>query len=408
MLDTIRDYAREKLEHSGDAPATAVRHCDHYFALAKTIRDRLEGADQPHWIRCGETELDNMRAATALALAGGTDPIIAVKLAVTMTPFWMLRGYLSEGRGIVRAALALPAVQASDLVQAHAAYAGAVLATGQGAHGEARTMLETCLVRYRRLGNEVEVAATLSMLAIARLQAGDAAGAQASECEALALFRALGQKSGEAIGLLHLGQIAVYVGDAGLAESSLNDCLRIAQALGDREVEGEAELRLGENAFEAGRPDDARRHLERSLAICREAGDRRGEAHALCWLGKLDLEAGIIDVARRRLGEALQTFRDFEMHEELVDCLEDHAELARCMGNAELAARLAGAAWQYRGRLDLVRPPKGELRWQARLAALRSARPEPMFTAAWEAGSRTHASTAVRDAQAYFSTAVAD
>ena len=74
-------------------------------------------------------------------------------------------------------------------------------------------MLETCLVLHRRLGNQVEIAATLSTLALARLQAGDAAGAEASEREALELFRALGQKHGEAIGLLHLGQIAVYVGD---------------------------------------------------------------------------------------------------------------------------------------------------------------------------------------------------
>jgi non-specific serine/threonine protein kinase len=405
MLDTIRDYAREKLEESGDAPAVAARHCDHYFALAKTIRDGLEGADQPVWIRRGETELDNLRAAIALALAGGTDPIIAVKLAVTMTPFWTLRGYLSEGRAVVRAAMALPALQDSDVAQAHAAYVGAVLAHGQGDHGQARQMLEHCLVLHRRLGNEVEIAATLSTLALARLQAGDAAGAEASEREALALFRALGERNGEAIGLLHLGQIAVYVGNAELAESSLKDGLRIARDIEDREVEGEAELRLGENAFESGRLAEARAHLQRSLEICREAGDRRGEAHALCWLGKMDLEAGDLEAARRRLGQALQTFRDFEMREELVECLEDHAELARRMGNAELATHLAGAAGQYRGRLELARSQRGELRWQARLAALRSTLPEPRFSAVWEAGSGTEASNAVRDAQSFFTAA---
>ena len=408
MLETIRDYAVEKLHQSGDHPTTAARHCDHYFALAKKIRDGLEGADQPGWIRRGEVELDNMRAAISLALAGGADPILAVKLAVTMTPFWMLRGYLSEGRGVVRAAMALPAVQASDLVQAHAAYAGAVLATGQGDHGEAQSMLESCLVRYRRLGNEVEVAATLSMLAIARLQAGDAAGAEAREREALALFRELGDRCGEAIGLLHLGQIAVYVGDGVLAESSLKGCLRIAQALEDSEVEGEAELRLGENAFESGRPDDARRHLERSLTICREAADRRGEAHALGWLGKTDLAAGNVEAARSRLGEALQTFRKAEMREELLDSLEDHAELARRIGNLELAVHISAVAENYRGRLDLARSPKGESRWQARLAALRSALPDVLFADIWEEGSHADFSAAVLDALSIHSGAVAN
>ena len=261
-------------------------------------------------------------------------------------------------------------------------------------------MLETCLMLYRRLGNEIEVAATLSTLAQARLQAGDAVGAEASEREALTLFRALGHKSGEAIGLLHLGQIAVYVGNGELAESSLNECLQIAKAIENREVEGEAELRLGENAFEAGRPVEALRHVERSLAICCGAGDRRGEAHAEYWLGKTHLDAGNVDEARRRLSEALLAFRDFEMREELVDCLEDHAELARLEGHAELAVRLAGAARQYRGRLDIARSPKAERRWLARLAALRSALPEPMFDSAWELGGRIELDVALRDAQA--------
>ena len=399
MLETIRDYAAEKLQQAPDAGTTAARHCDHYFALAKRIRDGLEGAGQAGWIRCGETELDNLRAATALALAGGTDPILAVKMAVTMTPFWMLRGYLSEGRGIVRAALALPAVQASDLAQAHAAYAGAVLATAQGDHAEARQMLEKCLVLYRRLGNQIEVAATLSMLTLARLQAGDAAGAEASEREALALFRALGEKEGEVVGLLHLGQIAVYVGNAELAQSSLEECLRIARAIEDREAEGEAELRLGENAFEDGRADDARRHVERSLTVCRDAGDRRGEAHAQYWLGKMDLQAGDLDGARRRLGEALLAFREVEMREELADCLEDHAELAHCQGHAQAAVRLAAAASAFRARLAIARSPRAERRWQARMAALHAALAAPQFGAVWDAGSRLELGTALHEAQ---------
>lgn len=260
-------------------------------------------------------------------------------------------------------------------------------------------MLEACLVLHRRLGNEVEVAATLSTLALAHLQAGDAAGAEASEREALALFRSLGQKHGEAIGLLHLGQIAVHVGKADMAQSSLTDCLRLAQELGDREVEGEAELRLGENDYESGRTDDARRHLQRSLAVCNEAGDRRGEAHAKCWLGKLELATGDLDAARRSLGEALQAFLRFEMREELVESLEDHAELAVRTGDATLGVRLAAAAEEYRGRLALSRSPKRQWRWRARLDALRTALPDPQFTAAWEAGDRTELNLAVRDAQ---------
>jgi len=386
MLETIRDYAREKLQAAGDAASTAVCHCNHYFVIAKAVRDGLQGPEQAEWIQRAETELDNMRVAIALALAGGIDPVIVVKFSIALMAFWILRGYTSEGRNIVRAALALPAIQGSDVAHAHALYVEAALAGIESDHAEARDMLETCLALRRRLGNPVEIAATLSTLSLARLQAGDAERAGESEREALEIFRSLGEKLGEAIGLLHLGQVAVYTGDDGLAQASLLECLRIAQAIKNREVEGEAQLILGEGAFEFGRHDEARIHLHRSLAVCREAGDRRGEAHALWWLGRADLEAGDLAAARSRLGDALRTFRDFHMHEELADCLEDHAVLASRDGQPETAIRIASATQDYRRRLDLVLSPHSQRRWNSRFEALRAGLPEPAFARAWDEG----------------------
>ena len=63
MLETIRDYAREKLQQDGDeAAVAAVRHCDHFFQMAKDANPGLDGAEQGTWIRRVETELDNIRA----------------------------------------------------------------------------------------------------------------------------------------------------------------------------------------------------------------------------------------------------------------------------------------------------------------------------------------------------------
>ena len=124
MLQTIRDYALEKLEQSGDLAQASALHAERHFALAKQARDGLKGPAPSGWVDRVETELDNLRAAGALALAGGVDPFIAVKLAVALQRFWILRGYASEGRGLVQAALALPAVQASPHAQAHALYVG--------------------------------------------------------------------------------------------------------------------------------------------------------------------------------------------------------------------------------------------------------------------------------------------
>ncbi len=213
MLDTIRDYARDKLDASGEQADVTTRHCQHYFALAKRIRDGCKGADLAKWIQRAESDLDNLRGATALALAAGVDPLIAVKIAVALQGFWILRGYASEGRSVIRAALKLDAVRASDMAQAYALYVGAALAHSQSDHAEARAMLQICLTLRRKLGNLVEIAATLSTLALAQLQGGDSQAAREGELEALELFRAAGERIGEAIVLLQLGQIAQFAGE---------------------------------------------------------------------------------------------------------------------------------------------------------------------------------------------------
>jgi hypothetical protein len=173
--------------------------------LAKEARNGLRGPEQADWLWRLEVELDNIRSAIALSVAERVDPFIAVKFAVALQGFWILRGYSSEGRKLVKAALALPAIQASPVAQSWALYVGAALAESQSDHAEARKMLESCLELRRGLGNEVDIAATLSTLSVARLQAGDAVAAAAGESEALQIFRRLDDRMGEAIGLLHFG-----------------------------------------------------------------------------------------------------------------------------------------------------------------------------------------------------------
>ena len=398
MLETIRDYAREKLEQSGETAAAAERHCEHYFVMAKAANRGLRGPEQADWIWRVETELDNVRAAMALALAGGVEPFIAVKFAVAMQGFWTLRGYSTEGRGLVRATLALPAIQASDVARAWALYVGAALAESQSDHPEALRMLETCLELRRGLGNSVDIAATLSTLSPARLQAGDAVGAAAGEHEALQIFRQLGDRFGESIGLLHLGQIEVYLGNDAQARTHLEQGLAVARELKNQEVEGECELVLGETAFELGDGAQACLRFKRSLTVCREAGDKRGEANALWWLGKADLQGNDIASARGRLGEALRAFRAFEMWEELLGCLEDHAALACVEGKLDVTAHLAAAATLSRDRLCLARPPRGEKRWQLQLAALREALTRTAFDQAWNVGRDWPIDHAIRNA----------
>ncbi|MBC8057646.1 MAG: hypothetical protein H7Y61_13810 [Rhizobiales bacterium] len=400
MLETIREYAHEKLEQNGDdLAATSARHCQHYFAMAKAANRGLSGPEQADWIWRIETELDNIRTATALPLSGGIDPFIAVKFAVAMQGFWILRGYSTEGRNLVRAALALPVIMESPVARAWALYVGAALAESQSDYAEARQMLETCLELRRELASEVDIAATLSTLTPARLYAGDAVGAAAGEHEALEIFRRLGDRVGEAIGLLHLGQISVYVGDNAGARMQLDSCLAIARSIRHQELEGECELVLGESLLQTDNLAQAAMRFKRSLTVCREAGDKRGEANAQWWLGKVDVKQRELPSARHRLDEAVAAFRAFGMREEMIGCLEDHAVLACAEGRTRIAACLAAVAATWRNRLDLRRSAPSESRWEAELQSLRQAISPAEFDAAWHEGSEWQIDRAIHSAR---------
>ena len=396
LLETLRDYAREKLEQSDDFALTIARHCLHYFAFAKAVQAGMVGPEQPLWIERMEMDLDNVRSGIATALAGGVEPFVAVKYAVAMMTFWSMRGYATEGRNIVHAALKLPAVQASELAQGHALYVGAALAGSQSDDREAERMLEICLALRQSLGNPFDTAATLSTLSVARLRLGDTARAREGEVGALAIFRQLGCRIEESVVLLHLGEICAHTGEADEARRFLEQSLSIARELEYQETVADAERALALLTLDEGDLAGARDRLDRVLGVCQAAGDRRGVATTLWLLGEVDLATGDAASAQQRLGEALRCFQLFQMGTEATGCLEDHAYLARANGLAEEAVRLHAAAAKWRTRTGVVRRPRAESHWQRELGTLRDVLGNTAFDAAWAGGQRWDDDEAIR------------
>ncbi|MBS0325248.1 MAG: hypothetical protein JSS46_01730, partial [Proteobacteria bacterium] len=397
MLETIREYANEKLVLRDEQTATRTAHCDYFLTFAKASRRGMEGSEQAEWIRRIEQVHDDLRSAIALTLSGGVDPVLAVKFVVAMMGFWILRGYSTEGRNYVRTALALPAVQASDNAHAYALYIGATLADAQSNYAEAAHMLEQCVALRRALDSRVDLAAALSTASMVRLHIGEAAIARGLESEAVAIFREIGNPIGESIGLLHLGQIDAYVGNDADARSNFEKSLKIASELEYFEVESECALMLGQLAMRGGDEADARGHFSRGLEVSRKAEDKRNEASALWWLGAVDLRHGELAAAQVRLSAALRAFVASEMFSELLGCLEDHAVLLGALDRPDDAVRVCAAVEAARERLVLPRPPREALRWEDRLARLRAAVEPDRFERIWRDGSNLE----LRDAVAF-------
>ena len=386
LLGTIRDFAAERLVDGDDVAATAKRHCDYFLDFAKTVRDKLLGPEQAEWTTRAEAELDNLRAAIALALSGGVDPVIAVKFEVALMRFRILRGYSTEARNNVRAALALPSVQEPNAARAHALYVGGVLASNQSDHAEATKMLTECLAIRRGLDNPRETAATLSTLATLHLQQDDVTKAREDQQEAIAIFRELGDQLGEAIGLQNLGEISLQRSDDVGARELFERCLALSRSIEHQELESECERSLGDLALKAGDVQGARARFARSLKICQDAQDKRGEAMTLWRLGRTDVACGDLEPARQRLAEALRALQAFEMSAELLDCLEDVALLFEIAEQVESGVRIYAAAAAARAALGLPRSPRREAEFQLRVQAARADLKERDFEAAWSIG----------------------
>jgi len=386
QLETIREFAREYLQKRDGVAATAARHCDYYFRIAKTAKVRLRGPEQAEAIRQLEAELDNIRAAIALALAGGVPSEIAVKLEVALMRFRVIRGYSTEGRNDMRAALALPSVREQPAVYAHGLYVGGVLADAQSDYAEAKRLLTECLMVRRSLGDPKDIAATLSTLAVSHFHEGDLVKARECDEEALAIFKELGDRVGEAIGLIHLGEISVELDLADRAQEYFEQALTLARALKDQELESHTERFLGQIALERGNLKAARARLERSLAVCRDAEDKRGEATTLWWLGKADAASGDRDSARKKLADSVRAFQALEMNAEVLDSLEDCAELLQDDIATAQAVAVFAAASAARETLTLRRSARSELHRRQRLDAARAALGNAAFENAWSTG----------------------
>jgi predicted ATPase/DNA-binding SARP family transcriptional activator len=330
MLDTVREYAQERLEASGEAEASRRRHAQFFLALAEQAESELDGVHQHVWLDRLEADHGNLRAAVDFSL-DVQDAETALRLCGALRRFWEVHGHFAQGRRCLDAALAIEA-ETSPLVRIKAWDADGVLAGEQGDVDGARESFEKSVTLARELGAKDVLARELSNLGTATLSAGFCDRAQELYEEAVALKRESGNLS------------------------------RLGMTLNN----------LGCAAYCAGKTNEAVPYLEEAESLARAEGDGYGVATVLLSLAGALIAEGDDERPAALLEESMSVATEIGWRQGIVDCLETAAGLVELRNDPRRAACLLGAADALRDSIGAHRTADQRLRHERTVASVRS------------------------------------
>jgi predicted ATPase/DNA-binding XRE family transcriptional regulator len=313
MLESIREYAVERLVASGEEPSVRQRHAAYFLALAEAAEPQLKGRDQLKWLGQLAREHDNFRAAMDWCIADASAEM-GLRLGGALWRFWQVHGYLNEGRERLKAVLGIP-VGRRPSTSLRAARCGALRGAGrlawrQNDHAASHALYTESLGIANALGDRLGMATALNSLGLLAYRRGDAASARTLLEESLMHTRAVGDRWLLAVSLNNLGEIAQTEGQDELALALLDESLIIRRELGDEWGTARSLVSLGNLARRTGDPETARVRLEESREITARLGDRLGTALSLNGLGQLAAYEGDEARAQALLRQSLAISRE--------------------------------------------------------------------------------------------------
>jgi predicted ATPase/class 3 adenylate cyclase len=368
MLETIREYALERLEQDDDSGGARRRHAAHYAAVAERAREQIESPGQLAALDRLEAEHDNLRAALAWSLetpsadqAGypeqGERAVIGLRLVHALWPFWYQHGHGTEGRRWLQRAMDV-ASAAGGAPLARVAHGLGVILDQLGEPDQARQLFERSLAIWRELGQRAEQARELNSLAITHRHLDVEAG-RALLQEAIAISREVGPPLRLAAALTNLGQLESASGHYDRAAAVLQEALTIDQKYGDPFGAAVDQHSIALVSVRRGRPREARDMLGGVFDYVASSGNTQMLVNTLEVAAAITASLGDA-LPTARLAGAAETMRQesgMPLSEPEAALLEEHLAVARATvtpadWDAELAA---GRALSRHGALALLR-----------------------------------------------------
>jgi len=344
MLETIRQYAQERLRVSGEEPARRARHAACYIALAERLEPELPGgAQQKQALDLLEAEHDNLRAALAWALETPERADLALRMCGALYRFWHRRGYWREGHAWCEKALAHASGSHDKALRAKALLGAATLGANVP-EAETRPFLEDAIRLGREAGDRKIEAMALNSLAKMLDWDVDVLLARSMLEQARAINRETGNRTLELHNMSNLVNVLRLQGEHAAALALAEEGLASSRILGDRWVEAVFLYLLALTARDRMDMAAAERLNEQSLEISRELRMPDWESFALLELGVLAIVREDSRSARQYLLEAFDISRKLGDQQNLAECFGAIAALAARGGQSDKAARLWGVA----------------------------------------------------------------
>ena len=384
MLETLREFALERLDEHGEGDDARARHSAYFLSLAETCSSRLEGPDQQRWSERLAREFDNFRAALSRALAR-RDADAALRFAANLGPLWNQRGRYSEGRAQLDAALALGDGAPSE-ARARAVFALGQMHNGLGDLPQARERLEQALELFRSLGDRRGAVDALTLLSWVLMYQGDVERAEKATEELLDESRRLGEPRRRALALERAAYVAQERGRAERGLPLLEEALALM-----RQAQDKAGVALILNVL--GEHVRARRDFARAAELYGESLALSRSLESPFWISAAAMNLGVCSIRLGRpaaalplMTESLTLTHAIGNKRNVPPALIGLAALAALDGEPETAAVLLGAAEKFLREQNtvLVYADRGEQEETAR--AVRAALDGAAYEAALAAG----------------------
>ncbi len=346
MLETIREYAFERLNDVAEGNPVRRAQAAYCLVLAEEGNPELNAADRTLWLSQCDAEIDNFRFALDW-LFQTSDLDWSLRLCVALFRFWDMREHLTEGRSRLETVLRMAGDDRASERARISLFLGA-LTTTEGDYPAAERFLQQSLALYEELGDQSGIAASLNALAVSARDRGDYAAAQSNFERSLDGWRTLSDHLALARCLHNLANVVKIRGDYSRARWALGEATTIFEQLGDSSGAAWSINQQGDIAREQGDISSARDFYQRALLAFRKAEDPWGTARSLTDLSGIACEQGDYAYAHTACREALAIFADLGHRRGIARALEGASCLALSQGDPERALKLAAAGAHLR------------------------------------------------------------